>query len=175
MDKKMLEYFSEKLLLGEGSLDFGFIPYGLNAKKIEKACYSVVVDFSDINLTKEEDVFLSEESDKVIETAVKEYLKQFELGAKADKYIGQLNSIRLVTKRLLPKSAFNKKHNFNLLRECGMADNPDHIIATNWNAKLPDILKEFCLANNEKIENNKALFDTQDEISALRIDENCLL
>lgn len=62
-----------------------------------------------------------------------------------------------------------------LLRECGIADNADHIIVTSWNAKLPDLIKEFCLANKEKIENNKALFDVRDEIFALRINEDCLL
>ena len=43
MNKKMLEYFLEKSLSGEGFLDFHLVSYGLSAKKIEnnKALFDV--------------------------------------------------------------------------------------------------------------------------------------
>lgn len=165
-------YFSDLLLSGDAFLDFHLV-HG-SGKEIEEVSYSVTADFSDITLSKDEYEFLAEETDKVIESAVKEYLKQFRLDGKYKKYVKALDSVNASTARLLPKSALNKKTNVEILKSYDMDNNPDYIIVTNWNAKLPDILKEFLIENNEKIRQNKAVFDMQDKNSALRIDDDCM-
>ena len=176
--EESVENLSEKILSGELFLRFNLASLDIESiqeQPISRYLVSIDADFAG-SLSDEYYQASKDETEEVLSPVVNKYLKLFGLNDKTEKYCKLITSIKLSTKYMLPESAVDKKYDFNLLNQCGLADNPDHIIVTNWKAKLTDLLKEMIIMNKEKVKTNKALFKSQ-EASKIAIipDEDCRL
>lgn len=163
------------LLNGEAVLSFKFVCIDSNIDKVDfdNFYYSVYIDFINCSVSDDENSTALNSRSEIIKDAINRYLNQFGISDKTDEYFQAVNSIKLSTRHMLPESAMDKKYDFDLLYDFGLADSPDYIIVTNWKAKLIDLLKEIIIMKKEKIKTNEALLNSY-EPNQIK-DEDCRL
>jgi hypothetical protein len=168
---------SNMLLNGEAVLSFEFVCINKDIDKIDfdNFYYSVYIDFTFSNISEYESFTALNSRSEIIKDTISRYLNQFGISDKTDEYFQAVNSIKLSTRHMLPESAIDKKYDFDLLYEFGLADSPDYIIVTHWKAKLTDLIMEIAM-KKEKIRTNKTLSEFR-ETSKIKIntDEDCRL